>query len=234
MTEPVVGDREYRPDLYHISCRRHDEKTFSFVSTLKWGAADSRHKYWLAVGPVIEVGLFLVSFLLPLEPSIRKADRPAMLPEMFKHSASGLSLDARVNQWRFIPPPGRVTPEHRIEMQLLVAFAQQQDFCTGRRVVPTYRLWVICDITIGFIGQVSKILFTDSGLSKASTNRNLQSDVRLKVYRAGRKSSARWLSLTNGFRAIMLISKRGIKRYVVKLEGATQNGQFWGQIWGQN
>ncbi len=32
----------------------------------------------------------------------------------------------------------------------------------------------------------------------------------------------------------MLMSKRGVKRYVVKLEGATQKCQFWGQIWGQN
>ncbi|BCP69678.1 hypothetical protein KAM576c_18020 [Enterobacter asburiae] len=66
-------------------------------------------------------------------------------------------------------------------MQLLVAFAQQQDFCTGRDVVPTNRLWVICDITIGFIGEVSKIFFTGLGLCKTSTLINLQSDVRLKV-----------------------------------------------------
>lgn len=30
----------------------------------------------------------------------------------------------------------------------------------------------------------------------------------------------------------MLMSKRGVKRYLVKLEGATQKCQFWGQIWG--
>lgn len=32
----------------------------------------------------------------------------------------------------------------------------------------------------------------------------------------------------------MLMSKRGVKRYIVKLEGATQRCKFWGQIWGQN
>lgn len=31
----------------------------------------------------------------------------------------------------------------------------------------------------------------------------------------------------------MLISKRGIKRYVVKLEGATQKGEFWGKFGGK-
>jgi len=32
----------------------------------------------------------------------------------------------------------------------------------------------------------------------------------------------------------MLMSKRGVKRYVMKLKGATQKREFWGQIWGQN
>jgi hypothetical protein len=30
----------------------------------------------------------------------------------------------------------------------------------------------------------------------------------------------------------MLMSKRGVKRYLVKMEGATQKRQFWGQIRG--
>lgn len=32
----------------------------------------------------------------------------------------------------------------------------------------------------------------------------------------------------------MVIGKRRVKRYVLKLEGATQKREFWGQIWGQN
>lgn len=99
-----------------------------------------------------EVGLFLVAFLFPLEPSIRKADCPAMLPQRLEHTAGVRRLDTRVNQWGFIPPPGRVAPENRIEVQLLIAFAQQQDFCSGRYVVPANWFRVIRDITIGFVG----------------------------------------------------------------------------------
>jgi hypothetical protein len=106
-------------------------KPSRFIAALKWCAADRCHKYWLAVGTVNEVGLFLVAFLLPFEPSICKADRLAMLPQRFKHSAGGRSFDARVNQWPFIPPPGRVAPEYRIEVQLLIAFAQQQTLVPG-------------------------------------------------------------------------------------------------------
>lgn len=69
-------------NIYHafVSCRRHYQKTFSFITTFKWCAADRSHEYWLAVGPVNEVRLFLVAFLLPLKPSIRKTDRPTVLP----------------------------------------------------------------------------------------------------------------------------------------------------------
>ena len=118
-----------------VSCRRHYQKSFRFIDAFERSAADRRHENGLAVGPVNEVGLFLVAFLLPFEPSICKADRPAMLPQRFKHSIGGRSFDARVNQWRLIPPPGRVAPEYRIEVQLFVAFAQQQHFGAGRDVV---------------------------------------------------------------------------------------------------
>ncbi|MGQ7090281.1 hypothetical protein ACUOBA_15555, partial [Escherichia coli] len=40
---------------------------------------------------------------------------------------------------------------------------------------------------------------------------------------AGRKSSARWISLTIGSLGIMLMVWEGVKRRVSKLEGATQN-----------
>jgi hypothetical protein len=66
-------------------------------------------------------------------------------------------------------------------MQLLVAFAQQQDFCTGRDVIPTNRLWIISDVAIGFVGKVSKILFTGLSLCKTSALRNLQPGVKFKV-----------------------------------------------------
>ncbi|SAD36020.1 Uncharacterised protein [Enterobacter cloacae] len=65
-------------------------------------------------------------------------------------------------------------------MQLLVSFAQQQDFGSWRNVVPANRFRVIGNVTIGFVGQVSQIFFTGLCLCKTSTHRNLQS-VRLKV-----------------------------------------------------
>ena len=43
----------------------------------------------------------------------------------FPSPAAGCGLNPGINQWRFIPPPWRVTPVNRIEMQLFVAFAQQ-------------------------------------------------------------------------------------------------------------
>ncbi len=45
-------------------------------------------------------------------------------------------------------------------MQLFVAFAQKQNFGTGRDIVSTNRLRVICDVTIGFIGELGHIIFT--------------------------------------------------------------------------
>lgn len=44
-------------------------------------------------------------------------------------------------------------------MQQLVAFAQKQDFGTGCHVVPSDWFRVVCDVAIGFFGQVSKIFF---------------------------------------------------------------------------
>ena len=41
-----------------------------------------------------------------------------------------------INQRWFIPPSGSISPEHRIQMKLLVAFTEQQNFGTGRHVVP--------------------------------------------------------------------------------------------------
>lgn len=65
-------------------------------------------------------------------------------------------------------------------MQLLIAFAQQQNLSAWCHVVPANRFRVVCDVAIGFIGQVCQIFFTGLGLCKTSTHRNLQS-VRLKV-----------------------------------------------------
>lgn len=103
----------------------HNQKSLCFISALERDAANSRHEDGLAVFTVNEVRLFLVAFFFPFEPSISKADRPAMLPERFKRSTSGCRLDACVNQRRFIPPPGCVTPVNRIEVQLFVSFAQE-------------------------------------------------------------------------------------------------------------
>lgn len=72
-----------------------------------------------------EIGLLLVSFSLPFKPSIGKADRSTVLPQGFKHPAVGSGLNPGINQGRFIPPPWRITPVNRDEVQLLVAFAQE-------------------------------------------------------------------------------------------------------------
>ncbi|OUI44040.1 hypothetical protein AZZ78_002489, partial [Klebsiella pneumoniae] len=54
--------------------------------------------------------------------------RSTMLPKRFKHPAGGCGLHPGINQRWFIPPPGCVTPVNRIEVQLFVAFAQEQNF----------------------------------------------------------------------------------------------------------
>ncbi|SUQ58735.1 Uncharacterised protein [Raoultella terrigena] len=75
--------------------------------------------------PVDEVGLFLVTFTLPFKPAISKTNRTSMLPEGLKHSACCRSFYASIYKSRFIPPPGRVSPVDRIEMQFFIALAQQ-------------------------------------------------------------------------------------------------------------
>ncbi len=42
-------------------------------------------------------------------------------------------------------------------MQLLVTFAQEQNFSPWRHVVTTNRLRVVCDVALGFIRQVCQI-----------------------------------------------------------------------------
>ena len=140
-----------------ICCCGDNQKAFGFVSTFKWCTPDCRHEDGLAIFTVDEIGLLLVAFFFPFEPSISKADRPAMLPERFKRSTSGCRLDACVNQRRFIPPPGCVTPVNRIEVQLFVSFAQEQNFSPRRHVVTPNRLRVVCDVALGFIRQVCQI-----------------------------------------------------------------------------
>jgi hypothetical protein len=60
-------------------------------------------------------------------------------------------------------------------MQLLVAFTQQQNFSTGRDVVPANRLRVVCDVMIVFVGKIYQVFFTGLGLCKTSTYKKLQS-----------------------------------------------------------
>lgn len=108
-----------------ISRGRDNQKPFRLITTLKRSASDRGHEDWLAVFTVDEIGLLLVSFTLPFKPAISKADRPTVLPQRFKHPAAGCGLNPGINQWRFIPPPWRVTPVNRIELQLFVAFAQK-------------------------------------------------------------------------------------------------------------
>ncbi|KAE9468186.1 hypothetical protein F8B39_05316 (plasmid) [Klebsiella pneumoniae] len=108
-----------------ISRGRDNQKPFRLITTLKRSASDRGHEDWLAFFTVDEIGLLLVSFTLPFKPAIGKADRPTVLPKRFKHPAAGCGLNPGINQWRFIPPPWRVTPVNRIELQLYVAFAQK-------------------------------------------------------------------------------------------------------------
>ena len=91
---PAVAYREYLSALYR---RRHYQKSFSFISTLKWCAANRRHEYRLTIGPMNEVGLFRVAFLFPFVLAISKTNCPAMLPEWSKHSAGGRSFRASIN-----------------------------------------------------------------------------------------------------------------------------------------
>ncbi len=108
-----------------ISRGRDNQKPFRLITTLKGSASDRGHEDWLAIFTVDEIGLLLVSFTLPFKPAISKADCPTVLPKRFKHPAAGCCLNPGINQWRFIPPPWRVTPVNRIELQLFVAFAQK-------------------------------------------------------------------------------------------------------------
>lgn len=108
-----------------ISRGRDNQKPFRLITTLKRSASDRGHEDWLAIFTVDEIGLLLVSFSLPFKSAISKVDRPTVLPKRFKHPAAGCGLNPGINQWRFIPPPWRVTPVNRIELQLFVAFAQK-------------------------------------------------------------------------------------------------------------
>ncbi len=142
-----------------VGCSCHYQETFCFISTFKWCAADRSHKNRLTVCLVNKVGLFLVAFLFPLIPSISKANCAAMLPQWFKHSAGGRSFRPCVNERRFIPPTGGVSPDHWIKMQLLITFAQQQNFGAWRHVESPDRFRVIWDITFSFFSEQGEIVF---------------------------------------------------------------------------
>lgn len=101
-----------------------------------------------------EIGPFLVTFTLPLKPAIRKTDRPAVLPERLKHPAGCRGFHASIDERRFIPPPGCVTPMNRIEVRFFIAFAQQQNFGTRCDVVTADRFGVIGDIPLGLFGKI--------------------------------------------------------------------------------
>jgi hypothetical protein len=59
-------------DQSFVSRRRHYQETLCFITTFERRATDRRHKYWLSVGAVNEVGLFLVAF--------RTTDRQSISP----------------------------------------------------------------------------------------------------------------------------------------------------------
>lgn len=71
-------------------------------------------------------------------------------------------------------------PVNWIEMQLLITFAQEQNFSPRCHVVTPNWLRIVCNVALGLFSQISQVLFTGLGLCKTSTLRNLQS-VRLKV-----------------------------------------------------
>lgn len=158
----------------------HNQKSLCIIPTLERNATDRSHEYWLAISTMNEIGLLLVAFTLPFKPAIGKTNCSPMLPQRFKHSAAGCGLNPGINQWWFIPPPWRVTPEDRIKVQLFVAFAKEQNLCPWRHIVTSNRLRIVCNVALGFIRQVCQVFFTGLGLRKTSTHRNLQS-VRLKV-----------------------------------------------------
>ncbi|VGG99156.1 Uncharacterised protein [Klebsiella quasipneumoniae] len=136
-----------------------NQKAFGFVSTFKWCTPDCRHEYRLAIGTMDKVGLLLVAFFFPFEPAIGKAERSTVLPQGFKHPAVGCGLNPGINQERFIPPPWRVTPVNRVEVQLLVAFAQEQNFSPWRHVVPADCFGIIGDVTLSLLGKISQVFF---------------------------------------------------------------------------
>jgi len=142
-----------------ISCGGHNQKAFGFIPALERDATNCCHEYGLTVFTVDEIGLLLVSISLPFKPSIGKADRSTVLPQGFKHPAVGCGLNPGINQGRFIPPTWRVTPVNRVEVQLLVAFAQEQNFSPWRHVVPADWFWIIGDVTLSFFGKISQVFF---------------------------------------------------------------------------
>jgi hypothetical protein len=106
-----------------------------------------------------EIGLLLVSILFPFKPSVSKTDSAAVLPQRLKHFAGRSRFNAGINEWRFIPPLGSVTPDHGIKMQLLISFAQQQNCGAWRHVESTDRFRVIWDITVSFVSEKGEIVF---------------------------------------------------------------------------
>ncbi len=123
-----------------------------------------------------EIRLFFVAFLLPhSEPSIGKTDSPAMhCHEWLKHSAGGRCRDTGVNKWALSHHPGR-NPKSPGRDVIIVAFRLNSRTLVPGAVIPGYRLRVISNITIGFVGQICQIFFTGLCLCKASTYGNRQS-----------------------------------------------------------
>ncbi len=132
----------------------HYQKSLSFIPALERCTADRRHEDGFAVFPVDEVGLCLVTFTLPLKPLISKTIRTSMLPEGLKHPTGGCGLNPGINQRWLIPPPGRVSPVDRIEMQLFIALAQQQHACTWYDVVSPDRFRVKGDIPLSLFRKI--------------------------------------------------------------------------------
>ncbi len=76
----------------------HQQKSFGAVPAFEGGAANSGHKYRLAILSLNEVGLLFASDLFPFKPAIGEADRPPVLPQRFEHPAGGSGFNPGINQ----------------------------------------------------------------------------------------------------------------------------------------
>ncbi|CSQ03253.1 Uncharacterised protein [Shigella sonnei] len=127
----------------------------------------------MSISTIDKKRLFFVAFFFPLKPAIGKTDCPTMLPERFKHATGCGSFYAGVNQRRFIPPSGSISPENRIQMKVFITFTEQKNFGSRRDVVSANGFGIVGNIAFNIFREKRKVIFTRLGLGKASTHRNL-------------------------------------------------------------